>query len=337
MSSITKQIVKNIERLDAATFERALASATGQHRFDAATAAFLSRQLTYIRAQTLQVKHAPLNAFTVFPVQTEIPQGASTALQYVYDMVGMAKIIANPADDLPFVDALAEEWPVSVKEVGAAYGYSVSELEQAAFANVSLSTMKSDAVKRAIDTKLNKIAWNGDAAANIIGFLDNENVSEYALTADGTGSATTLSSKTAEKQYRDVANLIETIGENTNETEDANTILFAPAPYRALSTTLYTTANGQTTQTVLQMLKAHYPQITRWLKVGELHNADATGTKDLMIAGFFDPSYIRFEIPLRFEQRPVQENNLSFKIPCRSKVAGVTVFRPYCFTKSVGA
>nr|WP_231037678.1 major capsid family protein [Pectinatus frisingensis] len=249
----------------------------------------------------------------------------------------MAKIISNPADDLPFVDALAEEWPVSVKELGAAYGYSVGELENAAFANVSLSTLKSDAVKRAIDTKLNKIAWNGDAASNIIGFLDNDNVSIYTLTADGTSSATTLSSKTAEKQYRDVANLIETIAENTEETEDANTVLLAPAPYRAISTTLYTTTDGQTTQTVLQMLKAHYPQITRWIKVGELHNADSTGTKDLMIAGYFDPSYIRFEIPLRFEQRPVQEVNLFFKIPCRSKAVGVTVFRPYCFTKAVGA
>ena len=80
-----------------------------------------------------------------------------------------------------------------------------------------------------------------------------------------------------------------------------------------------------------------YPEIRRWLKVGELKNADSTGTKDYIIAGVFDPDYVRFEIPLRFDQRPVQEKNLSFNVPCRSKVVGVTVFRPYCFTKAVGA
>lgn len=332
MSTKTKQIVKNIERLDANTLNKALAG-----RFDESQSAFLARQLTYIRSQVLQVKHAPLNAFTVFPVMTDIPQGAETALQRVYDMVGMAKIISNPADDLPMADPLAQEWPVNVKELGAAYGYSVRDLEAAAFSRTPLSKMKADAAKQAIDIKLNKLAWNGDKANKIIGFLNNENMSEYTLTADGASNATTLASKTAEKMYRDVANLIESIGVNTNEVEDANTVLFAPAVYRALSTTLYTTDNGQTTQFVLKMLQANYPQITRWLKVGELHNADDTGTKDMMIAGCFDPLYIRFEIPLRFEQRPVQENNLYFKIPCRATTVGVTIFRPYCFTKAIGA
>lgn len=310
--------------------------AHASERFDATVSAFLSRQLTQVRAQVLNVSHAPLNAFTVFPVQTEIAAGANTAIQYVYDMVGMAKIIANPADDLPHADILAEETSVKVKEIGAAYGYSVSDLENAAFANLNLTSMKAEAVRRAIDTKLNKIAWFGDDNAKITGFIGNANVSEYTLTADGTSSSTKFSAKTAEKQYRDVSNIIETIPENTEESEQANTMLFSPASYRALATTLYTSANGQTTQTVLEMLKANYPAITRWLKVSELKNADSTGTKDIAIAGYFDPSYIRFEIPVRFDQRPIQNKNLIYEIPCRAKTIGVTVFKPFCFTKAVG-
>ena len=57
---------------------------------DEATSVFLARQLTHIRAQTLQVKKAPMNAFRVFPVQTDIPAGAESAVQYIYDAVGMA-------------------------------------------------------------------------------------------------------------------------------------------------------------------------------------------------------------------------------------------------------
>ena len=54
-------------------------------RMDADTSVFLARQLTHIRAQTLTVKKTPLNAFQVFPVQTDIPAGAETAVQYIYD------------------------------------------------------------------------------------------------------------------------------------------------------------------------------------------------------------------------------------------------------------
>jgi len=323
--------IEMIERLDAATLK-----GIGD-RMDDASAAFLSRQLTYVRAQTIDVPHAPLNAFTVFPVQTEIPVGADTALQYYYDMVGMAELISNPADDLPRADVLAHETSVHVRQFGDAYGYSVQDLEQAAFARVSLSARKGIAAKRGIDIKLNKLAWNGDAKGGIVGFIDNENMSEYTLAADGTGAATTFESKTAVQMYRDVSNIIESIAINTGEVEKANTVIFAPKPYRALATTLYTTTNGQTTDTVLQMLQSHYPEITRWLKVSELHNADSTGTKDIVIAGYFDPDYIRFEIPKRFDQRPIQERNLEYIVNCLASSVGVTVSRPYCFTKAVGA
>ena len=39
-------------------------------RNDEAFSLFLARELTYIRAQVLQVAKAPMNAFRIFPVQT---------------------------------------------------------------------------------------------------------------------------------------------------------------------------------------------------------------------------------------------------------------------------
>lgn len=324
-----KAIIENIERLDANTLNTF-------GRFDDVATAFLARQLTYIRARILQVPHAKLNAFTVFPVQTEVPVGAQTALQRYYDVVGMAKIIANPADDLPYVDLLAQETSVKVKEVGAAYGYSVSDLEAAAFAQTPLSTLKANAVMRAIDTTINKIAWHGDAETGVVGFLSNPNVSEFTLPANAQGS-TKIKDKTPEEKYRVIADMINTIPNNTDDTETANTVLMPPEIYTDLNSTIFATDQGQTTRTVLEMLKDNFPEITRWLKVGEMKNADPTKTKDIIIVGFFDPDVIKLEIPLRFDQQPLQRENLYCKVPCRSKVIGVTVTRPYCFTKAVGA
>jgi hypothetical protein len=300
---------------------------------DDTSSAFVARQLTHVRAQTIQVKHAALNAFTLFPVQTEIPVGADTAEQIYYDMVGMATIISNYADDLPRADVVAEKTAVSVRDIGSSYGYSVKELQNAAYAKVPLTTMKASAVKRSNDKKLNDVAFKGDSKYGITGFIDNANLNEYTLTADGTGSATKFSTKTAAQMFRDMTAFIESVPIATEYTEAMNTIGISPAAHLALASTTYNTTTGLT---VLQTLKEQHPEITRWLKIGEFKNADATGTKDIMIGGYFDADYVRFEIPNRFEQRPVQERNLEYVVNCLSSTVGVTVFRPFAFSIAEG-
>lgn len=302
-------------------------------RLDATSSAFVANQLTHVRAQTIQVTHAPLNAFSFFPVQTEIPVGAETAKQIYYDMVGMAIIIANSADDLPRADAVAEETAVNVRHVGASYGYSVIELENASFARVPLSTMKASAVKRAIDKKLNDIAFKGDSKYGITGFLQNSNLNEYTLTADGTGSTTTFSTKTAAQMFRDMTAFIESVPIATEYTEQMNTIGIAPEAYLALASTTY---NSTTGLTVLQTLQAQHPEITRWVKLGELIKADSTGAKDVMVGGYFAPDYIRLEIPKRFDQLPVEKRNLDYVIDCLASTVGVTVFKPFAFSIAEG-
>lgn len=318
-------MAQNYDARDFATFKT-------NENFDDAQSAFLARQLTYIRGQVLQVKKATLNAFNVFPVQTDIPSGAETAVQRVYDSIGTAEIISNWGDDLPRVDILAQENAVSVKMVGDAYGFNIREVQNAAYAGLNLSDAKGRAAKYAIDAKLNQIAWHGDKAHKIIGFLDNPNIGEYTLKNDGTGSSTALKDKTEEQVFRDLNGLLETIEDATNQQEQANTLLLAPAAYTFLAEKRL----GDTTTTYLNFFKSIHPELSRILKVPELKGAGAGG-KDLMVAGFFDPSYIKFEIPIRLDQRPAQYRNLEYIVPCIASTAGVTVTMPFAFAKAVGA
>ena len=152
------------------------------------------------------------------------------------------------------------------------------------------------------------------------------------LAADGTGSKTALSTKTADQMIRDVNSLIDAIPSATNEVEQANTVLLAPAAYRALSETRIPDAEGQT---VLGFLKEVHPEITRWMKVGELKKAGA-GESDVMVAGYFDPMYIKLEIPTRFDQLPVQYRNLEYIVDCIAEAVGVTVTMPMAFAKAEG-
>lgn len=313
--------------------ERDLAELRASGRFDESQSLFLARQLTHVRAEARQVKKAALNAFTVFPTQTDIPAGAETAVQRVYDSVGTAAVISNYSDDLPRVDLLAKETTVKVKLIGSAYGYNYRELANAQFAGMRLSTTKARAAKIANDTKLNRLAWKGDVEHGIAGFLGNENVSEYTLTADGGDSSDSskFADKTDEQILRDLNAFVDAVGAATNYVETVNTLLLPPAVYALVATKRLSYSD----RTVLEQFRAAHPEITRVMSVGELAGA-GTGGKDVMVAGYFDPGYIKFEIPVRFDQLPVQYRNLEYVVNCVSTTAGVNISIPYAFVKAEG-
>ena len=298
--------------------------------FNEDVSAFLAQQLTFVRNQALEVKKAPLNAFQVFPVTTDLPKGADSAVQYVYDAVGVAKVISNYADDLPRVDVFATEQVVRVKDLGVSYGYSDKEVANAAFARVNLSASKATKSRRAIDLKINQIAWKGDTANKITGFLNNPNISEYTLPTGASGK-TTFKSKTETEILKDITEFLQTIADATNEVEQANTLLLAPNAYAHLATTRLADSD----RTLLEFVRQVNPNLTRIMKVGELKGASADGS-DMMVAGYFDPDYIKLEIPERFDQKPAERRNLETVINCTASVAGVTVTIPMAFVKAKG-
>lgn len=305
-------------------------SSAGKFKED--DALFIAQELNYIRARALEVEHSPLNSFRVFPQDTDVPPGAETALTMVYDSVGMAKIVADYGDDLPRAEAVATAIPSKVVTVADSYGYNYVELEHARLANVNLEARKALSARRGIDLKLNNIAWYGDAEAGLTGFLGNANIANVVIPADGTGSSKLFSTKTPDQIIRDMNSLINEVNVNTNGVEMPDTVLLAPAVYDILEST---PKSQYSDRTILEFLRGAHPEITRWLKIGELTGA-GTGATDMIVAGVFRPEYIRMESPVRFDQLPVQYRNLEYVVPCVARTLGVTVNVPVCFASAYG-
>ena len=305
-------------------------SSAGKFKQD--DALFIAQELNYIRARALEVEHSPLNSFRVFPQETDVPAGAETALTIVYDSVGMAKIVADYGDDLPRAEAVAETIPSKVYTVADSYGYNYVELEHARMANVNLEARKALAARRGVDLKLNNIAWFGDTAHGITGFVNNANIANVVIPADGTGSSAKFADKTPEQIIRDVNAIINEVSNNTNGVEMPDTVLMAPAVYDLLEST---PKSQYSDRTILEFLRGAHPEVTRWMKIGELKGAGTGGT-DMVIAGVFRPEYIRQENPVRFDQLPVQYRNLEYVVPCVSRTLGVTINVPVCFASAYG-
>ena len=113
----------------------------GNLRLDAGETAALARQLEHIYAKTYDVKYAELKARRFIPIDTSVDAGAEFFTYRQWDIFGMAKLIANYADDLPRVDTLAREFAAPIKSLGASYGFSIQDMSRAAMSGSISSSL----------------------------------------------------------------------------------------------------------------------------------------------------------------------------------------------------
>ena len=301
-------------------------------RLDANESIHFARQLEYVKSQAYDVKRPQLSALTLFPVDTSVPAGASTVTYRQYDQVGMAKVIANYADDLPRADVTAKEFTSPIRGVGISYGYSVQEIRASAFSGTSLDAKKMRAAQRGHEMKINQLAWSGDAASGVPGFLSNTNIPDYTVPADGTGSSKLWSTKTADLILRDMNGAVNAVYTTTKGVHKPNELWLPPAQYALISSTARSATSDTT---ILEFFLNANPFVERVVPVVELTGAGSGGV-DVMIAAENMSDNYQLVIPMAFMQHAPQQQNLEFTVPCESRCGGVIIEYPLAFAVGEG-
>lgn len=300
-------------------------------RFDANESLFFARQLEYVKSQTYDIKRVGLSALTLMPVSTAIPEGATTHTYRQYDSVGMAKVIANYANDLPRADVTGKEFTNPIRSIGNAYGYNVQEIRSALFAGVNLNGKKAMAATRAHQEKINQLAFSGDVDNGLPGFLTNANIPEVTLAADGTGSSKTFASKTADKVVRDINALINKVITQSKGIHRANQVWLPIEQYALIATTQNSAASDTT---VLEFLQKNHPSV-EFKQVVEMDMAGAASA-DRMYALENSAENWQLEIPMMIRQYSPQQKGLEFEVPVESRFAGVIIEYPLAFAFADG-
>lgn len=300
-------------------------------RKDAGDTIFVAKELEAVKAKTYDQKFANLNALKLFDMSSEVDPGADTISYQSLGAVGMAKTIANYATDFARVDVMAEEHIAKVIAGGAAYGYSIQDLRRAAMARKPLSNRKAIAARRKIDEYINNIAFHGDAKHGVVGLLDNPNIGNYTVAADGAGSSTKFKDKTAVQILRDMNGIIHSVSKQTNDVENPNTLVLPPDQYNYISSTPY---SDVVADSILSVFKRNNPDVTV-LKANELAGAGVGGA-DMMLAYVKDADHQTLEIPLPFTQHTIQQKGLEFEVPCECRTAGVLIYYPLSMNKASG-
>jgi hypothetical protein len=283
----------------------------------------VDRLFNEVQKEVYKLPRASMKAVTLIPV-APAARGAKTISYKLITEMGMAKIIADYSQDLPPVARLMEEKFVPIFDIGTSYGYSLHDVEAAAFAEQTLELDMASTARYAVERKEDALAWKGDALHGVIGFINAPGITGVTLDA-GASSSVLWRNKTSKEIVSDVSNVIVNgVKLPTNEVEVPDTVLLPTEAYADVSTRSF---GGEGTMTVLEFLKKTFPEITKWESVGELNGAGAAGT-DRMMVYTRATTHVCQVMPITFEQMPVQAKALAYSVPCRGRSAGTIVKRP---------
>lgn len=320
------------ERVDAAgvsAVHRAMIMARaeiyGEQRLDANETMVLANQLEYLRARTADVRRPTFKARKLVPVTSEVDAGAETWAYAQWDRTGMAKIVANYADDIPKVASFAKKFVQQLETIALGYSWSWLDLQRTMRAGVPLRTRLAQAVRDGFEQRIEVIAAIGVSETGVKGLLNNANVPTISAAPPANGSSTAWDGvhKTPMEILADLTAMESAVINNTKGVHAPDTLVLPLSRYRYLSTTPYSTlAGADPKDTILAVFLANSPSMTgvEWWSF-----ADTAGPGSSPRALMYqrDPSVVHLEIPLEQQELPPQAKNLSLEINSVGRIGGV--------------
>lgn len=284
---------------------------------DAAENLFLERQLEFVKAKQYERRYPEFKARRLIPVSHEVPSGAESIAYDEYDGVGMARLLASYADDLPRADAKANRIVSPIKGIGASYGYSLQEIRNAIMAGSNLQQRKASRAARAVEQVQDAVAAKG--GYGLAGLLSITNALEYTVPNGASPAATPWTGKTASEILKDMNGIAQYVVDQTSGVERPDTMVM-PEEQFGLISVLRLDATLETT--VLQWFLKNNPYIKAIEGWAQCKGA-GDGTTDRLVVYRRDPDFLTLEIPQEFEQLAPEQRGLETIVACHARTGGV--------------
>lgn len=298
---------------------------------DADQGIYFNDQLRVIKNANMEIIRGELEAFKLLPTDVNLSNAVETIVFRTYDAVGMAKLIANYAKDLPRVDLNAKENFAKVKSVGASYGYSVQEIRAANAQGFNLDGKKGQVAAEKHRELWNSVAFYGDKEFNLPGLLNNPNIPVESASADGSGGVTSWEQKTPKQIVADLNRLVNNMVKATRGVEKPDTLLLSHDAHSHITST--NMGNGSDTTIEQYFLKNNkYIKNIESLFALSADDLASNGVTDfegdIAIIYKKDPSKLELVMPQLYEEFPPQMDGLDYEINTHSRIAGVLVYKP---------
>ena len=152
-------------------------------QYDAATQTSINKLFEQIETEVYDMPRAALEAVGKVPLKKGLNKGIQSFTYKVYSALGMAKLVASDAKELPPISGAFKLYNVLVKNIGDSYSFTQSDTDAWLFANESLDKTDALAARKAIDECLDIVLLKGDADGGLEGLFTNANVPRVTLSA----------------------------------------------------------------------------------------------------------------------------------------------------------
>ena len=302
--------------------------------YDGDTLNSLRVEFNQIEKAAYNLPRENLDAIQSAPIKGGINKGAQTYTVKTITKLGMAKVIAENAKDLPPVSIAVKKDTVEIHDVGASYEFSRAELDGAAFNNMPLENLDALAARQTIDEKVDEIIYVGEKSWGLLGLLTNPNVTTAIAANNAGGTSTKWKNKTLDEITADIQTMVNAVFEATKGPRGSGTVtpdtLKVPRDAFTYLTTSYTGTDS--TITFLDaLLKKFAPQGIKSIEC--CNSAAGVGMVDGKAADrallYKKAEENVFSIlPVVFRVLPPQDSGLAITYNCTARTGGCVWRRP---------
>ena len=300
-------------------------------QFDGDALNSIRRDFNQIEREAYKAPREKLDAILSAPVKAGINKGAQTFTYRTVTEVGMAKVIASDATDLPPVSIGYHKETVDIHSVGDHYKFTQEELDSCAYAGIPLESDDALAARRKVDELVDELIYVGNAEWGIQGLLTNPNVTTVAPGQNAAGNSTKWKDKTLDEITVDIQKALDAVfaatkGPRGGSTVDLDTVKIPREAYVSLTNR---TKGVDSDVTFLKALQDRFaPQgLVNWECCNSANGVGANG-KDRALFYKKSKENVFSIIPVPFRVLPPQYKGLSVIFNCIGRCAGCVWRRP---------
>lgn len=293
---------------------------------DAAHAVYHQRQLEHIKAKMYEVKYRGISFRDAFPMDNSIHPAANAVTYYSWNVVGDAELVGGSAQNMPMVSISSAPTTLPLVRLRCGFEMTYDESLAAQMGGVNVSAEKAKLARLTLERKLNDMAWNGDAAAGILGLLTDPNITTSAV-PNGAGGTPAWSTKTPAEILLDVTATGELVSGDTLGIEQPSVLWLPHTQYNYI----FNTARSATSDV----------SIGKWLsenctflsgpgsikKIPELKGA-AAGPLDVMVMCDPDAEHFVTNMAQDVTMLPPDNFALGSQVTVTAKFGGLSVQIP---------
>lgn len=292
-----------------------------QTHADAAENLYVEKELEHLIPEMFEVEFEATSARGLLPVNN-VPAGADEVVWHQLKKTGLARFVANYADDIPMSDAFIEEFKAKMKSIAAAFDITIQDVNAGMMTGKSIEPIRSQAAMEAYLQLEDEVLWLGYAHFGFKGLANLANAVTYTVPADGTGSSTLWTTKTKLLIARDIFGLEHAVYEATKQRETPKRLVLPLSRKPIFNEPLQSGSDTTLAKYVLD--NASF--LKEMVFSTRVETAGAGSTKR-MIA--YDPNKSKLQALISDPSPlPPQAKNLTTRVPIHGRCGGVIAPKP---------